>query len=78
MSILKAVYYSDKVVDIETFIGQYLDGNDYGRGSVETSMAQAKNTTEALARLCSILHSKDILTEKDIFFIGTGYKYETK
>lgn len=66
-------YKFDKEQTVEEFIINSLDGADYERGALETAAHQATNTTEALARLVSLLTTQGLLTESQVAYIALGY-----
>lgn len=55
-----------KVVPIEDYVERALDGSDYGRGQLETVEERARNTSEMMARLISVLYKSKTLSRKQI------------
>lgn len=61
---------------IEQFAEYSLDGDDYGKGSLESAADTATNNSKAIGRLLEVLHSKNIVSDSDICNIIIGYGYE--
>lgn len=61
------------VGSVSTYVARSLDGNDYGRGQVESAAREAANASEAIGRLVQLLHEKGILTLSEVSFVAAGY-----
>ncbi len=64
----------EKELELIDHIARSLDGSDYDRGALESCEAQAKNVSEAFARLIEVLVNKNILDKKDVYQIVDGYQ----
>jgi hypothetical protein len=58
--------WNDQSNSIEVYVVGKLDGGDYGVGQIEEIYTQTNNNTKFLGKLCSLLHSKGLLTLNEI------------
>ncbi len=69
MKIKIKVPYSSTDVQIdnlEGYIIDHLDGNDYDRGVLESAHQATTNISSLLAKLIELLAAKDVLTNEDL------------
>jgi len=65
-------FTESKDVDTKDFIIGKVDGDDYGRGSIEAARQTADNAGQVLGNLIELLQTRGILKETDIEELTAG------